>query len=120
MSIASHIDLNTLDALSSTCHQIRANLLQCRNLLRSATLHCDMEDVELLSFSEYPMRYRPGTNTLFLVDGSGEDDEQDAHLPRGRRYTYKYCARDMVGACQRCAAIVCRVSCLAFTVLYWS
>merc|ERR1711977_132439 len=47
MSIASHIDLNTLDALSSTCRQVRVNLLQFRTKLISSTIHCDNEDVEL-------------------------------------------------------------------------
>lgn len=101
MSLASQIDLNTLDALSSTCHQIRINLLQSRAALMDKTLHCDLEDIPLVPYSQYPMRHRPGSNALYLVE-AGEGDEG--------RHTYKYCARDLVGRCARCDAVVCRVS----------
>ncbi|KAH7420012.1 hypothetical protein BKA64DRAFT_700013 [Cadophora sp. MPI-SDFR-AT-0126] len=97
MSIASHIDLNTLDALSSTCRQVRANLLQFRTKLISSTLHCDNEDVEL--DPEHTFRYRARAADWYFVEGgsigSGAGKFGD-------------CARDMVGECRRCSKIVCR------------
>lgn len=98
MSIASHIDLNTLDALSSTCRQVRVNLLQFRTQLISSTLHCDNEDVEL--DPEHTFRYRARAADWYFVEGgtigSGAGKFGD-------------CARDMVGECRRCGKVVCRV-----------
>ena len=98
MSIASHIDLNTLDALSSTCRQVRVNLLQFRTKLISSTLHCDNEDVEL--DPEHTFRYRARAADWYFVEGgtigSGAGKFGD-------------CARDMVGECRRCSRVVCRV-----------
>ncbi|KAL5321954.1 hypothetical protein ACEPPN_009919 [Leptodophora sp. 'Broadleaf-Isolate-01'] len=97
MSIASHIDLNTLDALSSTCRQVRVNLLQFRTQLISSTLHCDNEDVEL--DPEHTFRYRARAADWYFVEGgtigSGAGKFGD-------------CARDMVGECRRCGKVVCR------------
>ncbi|KAG4416748.1 hypothetical protein IFR04_010077 [Cadophora malorum] len=67
MSIASHIDLNTLDALSSTCRQVRVNLLQFRTKLISSTIHCDNEDVEL--DPEHTFRYRARAADWYFVEG---------------------------------------------------
>lgn len=98
MSIASHIDLNTLDALSSTCRQVRVNLLQFRTKLISSTIHCDNEDVEL--DPEHTFRYRARAADWYFVEGgtigSGAGKFGD-------------CARDMVGECRRCSRVVCRV-----------
>ena len=101
VSIASHIDLNTLDALSLTCRQVRANLLQFRTQLLTSTLHCENEDVEL--DPEHTFRYRARTADwyMYFVDagreaaGAGKVGD---------------CARDMVGGCRRCGRVVCRVS----------
>ncbi|KAL2071707.1 hypothetical protein VTL71DRAFT_12942 [Oculimacula yallundae] len=97
MSIASHIDLNTLDALSSTCRQVRVNLLQFRTKLITSTLHCDNEDVEL--DPEHTFRYRARAADWYFVEGgtigSGAGKFGD-------------CARDMVGGCRRCGRVVCR------------
>ncbi|CZT10142.1 uncharacterized protein RAG0_14697 [Rhynchosporium agropyri] len=67
MSIASHIDLNTLDALSSTCRQVRVNLLQFRTQLINSTLHCDNEDVAL--DPEHTFRYRARAADWYFVEG---------------------------------------------------
>ncbi|KAG0652000.1 hypothetical protein D0Z07_1154 [Hyphodiscus hymeniophilus] len=70
MSIASHIDLNTLDALSLTCRQVRANLLQSRSQLLASTLHCENEHVEL--DPEHTFRYRARAADWYFVD-AGRD-----------------------------------------------
>lgn len=99
MALASSIDLNTLDALSLTCRQIRVNLLQYRTHLLTSTLHCENEDVEL--DPEHTFRYRARAADWYFVEGgtigSGAGKFGD-------------CARDMVGECRRCARVVCRVS----------
>ncbi|CBY01268.1 hypothetical protein LEMA_P000550.1 [Plenodomus lingam JN3] len=78
--LASQLDLNTLHALSRTCRQFRANLLEYRSQLVKHTLHCSNEG--------------PATGPT------------SAHqLTSGR---VGICARDMVGECQRCATVVCR------------
>jgi hypothetical protein len=99
MSIASHIDLNTLDALSVTCRQVRANLLQFRTQLLTSTLHCESENVEL--DPEHTLRYRARAADWYFVD-AGRDAAGVGKVGD--------CARDMVGGCRRCGRIVCRVS----------
>ncbi|KAG9231924.1 hypothetical protein BJ875DRAFT_486568 [Amylocarpus encephaloides] len=66
ISIASHIDLNTLDALARTCHQVRVNLLQYQKQLLSSTLHCENEDVELNP--EHTFRYRARAADWYFVE----------------------------------------------------
>ncbi|QSZ36762.1 hypothetical protein DSL72_006645 [Monilinia vaccinii-corymbosi] len=65
-AIASRIDLNTLDALSRTCRQIRVNLLQFRSQLLTSTLHCENEDVEL--DPERTLRYRARAADYYFVE----------------------------------------------------
>jgi hypothetical protein len=100
MSIASHIDLNTLDALSSTCRQIRVNLLQFRAQLITSTLHCENEDIE--PDPEHTFRYRARAADWYFVDSGREAMGSGA----GK---FGDCARDMVGGCRRCGTVVCRV-----------
>lgn len=97
-SIASHIDLNTLDALAITCRQIRANLLQFRTQLLTSTLHCANEDAELNT--DNTLRYRARAADWYFLE-AGRD-----HGGTGK---VGNCARDMVGECRRCGTIVCRV-----------
>ena len=101
--LARSLDLNTLHALSRTCHQFRAILLQSRAQLIARSLRCENE--------------RP-----LLSEDDGED--QDHSQPRYRSWdvvgSYGMmptritsgkvgpCARDMVGDCRRCGRIVCR------------
>jgi len=99
MSIASHIDLNTLDALSLTCRQIRVNLLQFRTQLLNSTLRCENEDVEL--DPEHTFRYRARAADWYWVD-QGRDTNGAGKVGD--------CARDMVGGCRKCGRVVCRVS----------
>jgi len=96
-SIASHIDLNTLDALSLTCRQIRANLLQFRTQLLTLTLRCENEEVEL--DPEHTFRYRARAADWYFVE-TGRDAHGVGKVGD--------CARDMVGGCKRCGRVVCR------------
>ena len=99
MSVVSHVDLNTLDALSLTCRQVRANLLQFRTQLLTSTLHCESENVELNP--EHTLRYRARAVDWYFVD-AGRDAAGGGKVGD--------CARDMVGSCRRCGRVVCRVS----------
>lgn len=96
-AIASQIDLNTLDALSRTCRQVRENLLQFRSQLLQSTLHCSNED--LLPDPEHTFRYRARAADWYFVE-----------VGRGSNSTGKAgeCARDLVGGCRRCKKVVCR------------
>ncbi|KAI9647804.1 hypothetical protein NHQ30_004192 [Ciborinia camelliae] len=96
-AVASHIDLNTLDALSLTCRQIRVNLLQFRSRLLTSTLHCDNEDVEL--DPEHTFRYRARAADYYFLESGRE-----AH-GNGKAGD---CARDLVGECRKCGRVVCR------------
>ncbi|KAH7130502.1 hypothetical protein B0J11DRAFT_523276 [Dendryphion nanum] len=86
--LASQLDLNTLDSLSRTCRQFRANLLEYRQQLVKHTLHCVMEDAD-----------NAGDHAARLRDSNGRQ------LTSGK---VGKCARDMVGECHRCARVVCR------------
>jgi hypothetical protein len=83
--LAGQLDLNSLHDLSRSCRQFRANLLEYRDQLVRHTLHCVNEggDGVVRSAVKSPLQLTSGKI--------------------GR------CARDMVGECQRCAVIVCRV-----------
>jgi hypothetical protein len=83
--LAGELDLNTLHDLSRTCRQFRANLLEYRSQLVRHTLHCCNEDDDVTAKLSARLR---GEFTSGRV---------------GR------CARDMVGDCQRCGRVVCRV-----------
>ncbi|KAL3424413.1 hypothetical protein PVAG01_03694 [Phlyctema vagabunda] len=96
-SLASHLDLNTLDSLSQSCRQIRANLLQYRSHLLTVTLHCENEDVD--PDPEHTFRYRARAADWYFVE-QGRDVRDVGKVGS--------CARDMVGECRRCARVVCR------------
>jgi hypothetical protein len=92
--LAAQLDLNTLHDLSRTCRQFRANLLEYRSQLVKHTLHCCNED---------------GDRESKLGSRLQESQYQtafDGRLTSGR---VGKCARDMVGDCQRCGEVVCRV-----------
>lgn len=99
MSVATHIDLNTLDSLSRTCHQIRAALLQYRKMLLLSTLHCSNEYLPV--DPEETLRYRARPGNWFYM----EDAARSSYNAKSGR-----CARDLVAECRRCATVVCRVS----------
>jgi hypothetical protein len=99
MSVASSIDLNTLDNLSRTCRQIRDNLLQYRKMLLVSTLHCINEDLPV--DPEETLRYRARAGNWYYMQDAG----RAGYIGKSGQ-----CARDMVGGCRRCGTVVCRVS----------
>ncbi|KAM7191883.1 hypothetical protein V8F20_009134 [Naviculisporaceae sp. PSN 640] len=97
MSVAAHIDLNTLDNLSRTCRQVREGLLQYRTMLLVSTLHCSNEHLPV--DPEETLRYRARAMNWFYMEEAGRTT-----------YTGKsgHCARDLVAGCRRCGTVVCR------------
>ena len=98
MSIASAIDLNTLDNLARTCRQVRAGLLPYRATLLSSTLRCSNEKLPV--DADEALRYRARAANWFYMEAVGRTN-----------YAGKsgQCARDMVSDCRRCGTVVCRV-----------
>lgn len=96
MSIVPSIDLNTLDSLSRTCRGVHDGLVQFRNPVLAATLHCSNEAVVVDPAETFRYRARAG-NWYYMEDG--------------RSYNGKsgLCARDMVSECRRCGFVICRV-----------
>jgi len=92
--LAHCIDLNTLHALSQTCRQIRANLLQYREQLVRQTLRCSKEELNARIVS------RKTDNTKWNILGGIN------LLTSGK---VSPCARDMVSDCRSCGQIICRV-----------
>ena len=99
MSIASSIDLNTLDNLSRTCRQIREGLLQYRKMLLVSTLRCTNESLTV--DPEDTLRYRARAGNWHYM----QDMARASYNGKSGR-----CARDLVGGCRRCGTAVCRVT----------
>ncbi|KAK4104656.1 hypothetical protein N658DRAFT_418362 [Parathielavia hyrcaniae] len=97
MSVASSIDLNTLDNLSRTCRQIRENLLQYRKMLLVSTLHCTNEHLPV--DPEEVFRFRARAANWYYMQDAGRSSY---HGKSGQ------CARDLVAECRRCGTVVCR------------
>lgn len=103
--IARSVDLNTLDALSRTCRQFRANLLPFRHQLIKLTLSCENERIETLSdlLSEGTAVPDSVKHVIKLLN---QGAPEAGRLTSGR---VGKCARDMVAECRRCSRVVCRV-----------
>ncbi|KAJ4302289.1 hypothetical protein N0V88_002432 [Collariella sp. IMI 366227] len=97
MSVAIHIDLNTLDNLSRTCRQIREGLLQYRKMLLISTLHCINEPLPV--DPDQTLRYRARAGNWFYM----RDDGRTGYSGKPGQ-----CARDLVGECRQCKTVVCR------------
>ncbi|KAK3326355.1 hypothetical protein B0H66DRAFT_550738 [Apodospora peruviana] len=97
MSVAASIDLNTLDNLSRTCRQVRANLLQYRAMLVVSTLHCSNEHLPV--DPEETLRYRARAQNWFYMEEAG----RTSYIGKSGQ-----CARDLVDGCRRCGMVVCR------------
>ncbi|KAK3685840.1 hypothetical protein B0T22DRAFT_231943 [Podospora appendiculata] len=98
LSVASSIDLNTLDNLARTCRQIRAGLLQYRTALLVSTMHCSNEHLPV--DPEETIRYRArASNWFYMQDAS----RSSYHCGKSGQ-----CARDLVAECRRCGIVVCR------------
>lgn len=109
MSVASSIDLNTLDNLSRTCRQIREGLLQYRKMLLVSTLHCTNEHLPV--DPEDTLRYRARAVNLHYMQDMGRCSFSGK---AGQ------CARDLVGGCRRCGTVVCRVGLRRGCVLFFA
>lgn len=101
ISLAGHLDLNSLHDLSRTCRQFRANLLQCRRQLIAQSLRCSKEDDERSSTLADRLRE---ARLAWRMNGSS------THSGRITSGKVGQCARDMVGECKSCGTVVCRVS----------
>lgn len=99
MSVASSLDLNTLDSLSRTCRQIRQNLLQYRKMLLASTLRCVNEDLPV--DPDETLRYRARAGNWYYM----QDVARSVYTGKSGQ-----CARDLVAECRRCGTVVCRVS----------
>ena len=102
--LARSLDLNSLHALSRTCRQFRANLLQYRKQLVTQTLRCVNEPDT--SGQHDAIRENDLYRTWHISGHRG--------IRLGRIITGKFgaCARDMVADCRRCGTTVCRVRAL--------
>ncbi|KAE8553470.1 hypothetical protein EYB25_004852 [Talaromyces marneffei] len=102
--LARYLDLNTLDALSRTCRQIRANLIPYSRQLVKRTLRCETQYNVILN-----ELLREGVSLSEGVKLANRSINDDA--PKNGRLRWGIsglCARDMVGECQRCSKVVCR------------
>jgi hypothetical protein len=112
--LAKCVDLNTLDALSRTCRQFRANLLVFRHQLIKLTLRCENEYIltvskKLLSGESIP------DNLKYMLQYVTQESANWALFTSNKGGK---CARDMVQECRRCSQIVCRVSVKALSFFY--
>lgn len=99
----SHLDLTSLDSLARTSRAIHCSLIQSRAALLATTLRCSNEIASI------------DTKTTPLHRASRANLGTDAYTDVGSRRTAdtskaSRCARDMVGECRRCAAVICRAS----------
>ncbi|MCJ1470822.1 hypothetical protein MMC07_009469 [Pseudocyphellaria aurata] len=98
--IAHSIDLNTLHALSRTCRQIRANLLQYRTQLIRQTLRCSSEEtIPIANIGD-------GIGVIRATDGRNTRRNLGEYIDRAGGYIP--CARDLVSECRQCEKVVCR------------
>ena len=98
--LAGYLDLTTLNNLSCTCRQSRANLLQFRKLLIEQSLRCENEK------ANPALRLGNGLNaSLEQWRNYARNGEKIGRISSGR---VGACARDMVGECRSCGHIVCR------------
>ncbi|OJD11765.1 hypothetical protein AJ78_07525 [Emergomyces pasteurianus Ep9510] len=122
VQIARSVDLNTLDSLSMTCHQFRANLLPFRSQLIRETLRCRNElldentskkkgDDGEIRAPGFVADDVPGVFQIFPQPAtSAASIARDGYSRIARFATGKVgrCARDMVTQCQRCLGNICR------------
>ena len=100
-SLASYIDLTTLESLAKTCRQVRANLLQYRVMLMSKTLRCHNEDTS-------PGK-RLGAALMASRDAWTTYGRHGVKVERITSGRVGACARDMVSDCRSCGRTLCRV-----------
>ncbi|EME83541.1 uncharacterized protein MYCFIDRAFT_38772 [Pseudocercospora fijiensis CIRAD86] len=98
--LARYIDLVTLENLSKTCRQIRANLLGYRANLISQTLRCDNENTNPAERLGNALHASHQVWTTY-----GRNGTKIGRITSGK---IGACARDMVGECRKCGKIICR------------
>ncbi|KAF2458717.1 hypothetical protein BDY21DRAFT_362929 [Lineolata rhizophorae] len=103
--LATELDLNTLHALSRTCRQFRANLLQYCDQLVARTLRCSNEKAPPALRVADALR---ASHAAWLDGGASAAATRGAGTSRMAGGRVGVCARDMVGECRRCGKIVCR------------
>lgn len=101
ISLAGHLDLNSLHDLSRTCRQFRANLLQCRKQLVAQSLRCSKEDEDRSSTLADRLRE---ARLAWRTNGGSSYAGRITSGKVGK------CARDFVAECRSCGTVVCRVS----------
>ncbi|EEH45331.1 uncharacterized protein PADG_01481 [Paracoccidioides brasiliensis Pb18] len=112
VQIARSVDLNTLDSLSMTCRQFRANLLPFRSQLIRETLRCRNESLDdspsESNNSDSPRNVRADNFQVFFQPANATSPSAGSGYRSTSAGRVGCCARDMVAECQRCAATVCR------------
>jgi hypothetical protein len=126
LSLASHLDLNDLHALSLTCHQFHDNLVQFSSQLISHSLRCSNASQQLLSdivtsYNDSLVIRDTAGNTIGRYTGtqvipnallaawsssSSNQSRDTSNLLPSRKIGA--CARDLVADCRKCGKIVCR------------
>ena len=99
--ITRSLDLNDLDAISRTCRQFRANLLQFRRQLVKQSLRCRNEEASSIAGAE--ARITDSERGWHIL---GDGGLEPSRMTSGK---IGACARDMVADCRRCGRVVCRV-----------
>lgn len=99
--LTTYLDLTALSELARTCRQVRANLLQYRELLISRALRCENEDAD-------PAQ-RLGSALHASHDVWNTYGQNGVKVGRITSGKVGACARDMVGACRGCGKVICRV-----------
>jgi len=125
LSVASHLDLNDLHALSTTCRTIHSSLIQYCRQLKAHSLRCTHDARPLLA-DVLASRAEEGDADDDAAQEASNNSSRDAHAqmvaalmawPRmtphiasSVRLAGKVgaCARDLVAPCRRCGRVVCR------------
>lgn len=124
-SLASHLDLNDLDALAATCRTVHENLCQYVQQLKAQSLRCihdspmtnewtsaahtaafhAEEPVIDVSIYSTLSTLRPQTHSVRFP---ATTSSSDMPLPGRLSNKSNTCARDLVSPCRKCDTVVCR------------
>lgn len=127
VSLASHLDLNDLDALALTCRPVHHNLTQFAHQLKARSLRCardwptvhessaqsshdvDTEepiiDISIYSHSQISATPQPQIMPTNVQGSYVPQISQSSKISPTRGNS---CARDLVGSCRNCGTVVCR------------
>ncbi|EXJ89802.1 hypothetical protein A1O3_02869 [Capronia epimyces CBS 606.96] len=128
-SLASHIDLNDLDALAATCRSVHMSLTQYAPQLKAHSLRCILDGMptltEILATAKTADLYTDASFHYDQVTGASAAWQpnipvEDAVRPwvrstlpgfwssMGVTSKISSCARDLVAPCRSCGSVVCR------------